>query len=80
MAFISSVAQRYADIFNADRRNPDRTGDITAEDVIDVLIEAMNNDDNFTTQGAKVRIPYIRIPNDCPAEKDLYEDLKELKE
>ena len=78
-SFITIVATRYASIFNSDRRNPDRTADLTAEDVIDIMTEAMKNDKNFKSQAAKVRIPFIRIPNECPEEKDLYDDLKDMK-
>ena len=67
-------------MFNSDRRNPDRIQDITVEEMIDILFLAMQEDENFVSQDSKVRIPFIKIPNECPAEADLYQDLKDMKD
>ena len=78
-SFITIVATRYASIFNSDRRNLDRLVDLTAEDVTEIITGAMKIDKNFRSKAAKVRIPFIRIPNECPEEKELYQGLKDLK-
>ena len=76
-SFITIVATRYASIFNSDRSNPDRLDDLTAEDVIEIMTEAMQIDEKFISQAAKVRIPFIRIPVECPEEQELYDALKD---
>ena len=39
----------------------------------------MLQDKKFAEASATVRIPFIRIPSDCPEEQLLYDDLKDLK-
>ena len=77
--FVEKIVSSYAGIFNADRRNPDATSDISVDEMIKILNSAMEQDKDFIALDAQVRIPFIRIPVACPEEQELYDQLKAMK-
>ena len=77
--FVTSVVSSYSGIFNAERRNPLAISNISTDLMIEILVAAMEADDTFIPLDAEVRIPFIRIPNECPEEQVLYDQLKTMK-